>query len=270
MGGAGVDLLRPADLLDGFGGANDRARGVHNVVEQDAGLAVHVADDVHDLGLVGALAALVHNGHVDAELHGEGAGAGGAAHVRGDDHHLFVALAEHVDKMLDEQVPALEVVHGDIEEALDLGGVQVHGQKPVGPGGGDEVCHQLCGDGVAALGLAVLAGVAEIGDDGGDAPGGGPAHGVDHDKQLHEIVVDVVAGGLDDEHILAAHRLKHRDRALAVGKLGDVRIAKRSVQRRTDGLGQSGVGVPGEDLDFLAMRDHISFSSVIRSRKSYQ
>ena len=84
---------------------------------------------------------------------------------------------------------AQQVVHGDVEEALDLVGVQVHGQHPVGAGGGDQVGHQLGGDGVAGLGLAVLAGIAEVGDHGGDPAGGGPLEGVDHHQQLHQVVV---------------------------------------------------------------------------------
>ena len=39
---------------------------------------------------------------------------------------------------------------------------------PVGPGGGDQVGHQLGGDGVPGLGLPVLAGVAGGRDDGGN------------------------------------------------------------------------------------------------------
>ena len=84
-------------------------------------------------------------------------------------------LAELLGIVVDEDGVAEQVVHRDIEEALDLRGVQVHRQDAVGAGGGDHVGHQLGGDGVAALGLAVLTGIAEVGDDGGDAAGGGAA-----------------------------------------------------------------------------------------------
>ena len=59
------------------------------------------------------------------------------------------------------------MVQGNIEEALDLVGVQVHGQNTVSAGGGDHVGNQLGGDGIAGLGLAVLAGIAEVRDNGG-------------------------------------------------------------------------------------------------------
>ena len=68
----------------------------------------------------------------------------------------------------------VEMVDGDVEEALDLGGVQVHRQHAVGAGPGDQVGHQLGGDRHAAFVLAVLPGVAEVGNDGRDPLGAGP------------------------------------------------------------------------------------------------
>ena len=67
--------------------------------------------------------------------------------------------------------------------------MQVHGQHPVRTGAGEDIGHQLGGDGITGLGLAVLAGIAEVGDHGGDPAGGGPAQGVDHNEQLHQGVI---------------------------------------------------------------------------------
>ena len=100
VGRAGEDLLRAADLDDRLGRAAEGAGGVHDIVEQYAGLALDAADDVHDLGLVGLFAALVDDGHVHAQLHREGTGAGGAADVGGYDHDVLVALAEALDEVL--------------------------------------------------------------------------------------------------------------------------------------------------------------------------
>ena len=75
--------------------------------------------------------------------------------------------------------------------------MEVHGEDAVRAGLGDEVGYELGGDGVAALGLAVLPRIAEVRDNGGDTPGGGALHRVDHDEQLHEAVVHGLAGGLD-------------------------------------------------------------------------
>lgn len=53
----------------------------------------------------------------------------------------------------------------------------------------------------------VLPGVGEAGDDGGDARWRGDLAGVNHDEQLHQVVVDLAAAALHDVHVLAAHAL---------------------------------------------------------------
>ena len=148
------------------------------------------------------------------------------------------------------------MIHRDVEEALDLGGVEVHGQHAVRTGLGDEICHQLGRDGVAALGLAVLTGVAEIGNDGGNASGGGAAEGVDHDEQLHQVVVDGLAGGLDHENIAAADGLVDGNGDLAVCESGHGAVTQIQPQLRADAAGEGYVGIGGEDLDFFSVSDH--------------
>ena len=65
---------------------HQRAAGIDDVVDEDAGAARHVADDVHDLRFAGALAALVDDGERRIDALGERAGAHHAADV-GRDHH---------------------------------------------------------------------------------------------------------------------------------------------------------------------------------------
>ena len=75
----------------------------------------------------------------------------------------------------------IEVIDGDVEEALDLGGVQVHGDHVVAAGGLQHVGDELGGDGGAALVLLVLARVGEVGYDGGNSSRRCGSAGVDHD-----------------------------------------------------------------------------------------
>ena len=78
--------------------------------------------------------------------------------------------------------------------------MQVHGDNVVAPGSLEHVGHELGGDGSTALVLLVLAGVGEVGDNGGDATGRGSLAGIDHDQQLHQTVVDVIgSSGLQNE-----------------------------------------------------------------------
>jgi hypothetical protein len=48
-----------------------------------------------------------------------------------------------------------------------------------------------------------------IGDDGCDGPSAGPLARVNHDKQLHQVVVDGWAGGLNQEHVTTTDGFPH-------------------------------------------------------------
>lgn len=94
----------------------------------------------------------------------------------------------------------VQVVDGDIEEALDLASVQVHSDDVVAASGLEHVGHELSGDRSTTLVLLILAGVGEVGDNGGDTAGGGGLAGVNHDQEFHEAIVDIVRSrGLQDE-----------------------------------------------------------------------
>ena len=134
--------------------------------------------------------------------------------------------------------------------------MEIHGQHAVSTGGGDHIGHQLGGNGIPALGLAVLTGVAEIGHHSGDTAGGSALAGVDHDEQLHQAVVDGLAGRVNEKDIAAANGLIQRDGRLPIGEMRDLSLAQLGTDDLADVLCQSRVGVAGEDLDVLAMRNH--------------
>jgi hypothetical protein len=119
-----------------------------------------------------------------------------------------------------------QIVRRDVEEALDLAGMQFQRQYAVRAGGGDQVGHQLSRDRRARAGLAVLAGIAEIGDDGGDPARRAAAQGIDDHQQFHQIVVRGKTGRLDDENILTAHVFKDLDKDLLVRKTPDCRFGQ--------------------------------------------
>ena len=244
MGGAGVDLPGAAQLHKGLGGVAQGTGGIHHVVTKNAGFSFDIADDVHDLGDVGLGAALVHNGQTHMDLGGDIPGAAHGAYVGRDNHEVLVIepiLRKFLHEVVDEGDIAQQMIQRDVEEALDLGGVQVHGQDPVGAGGGEHIRHKLGGDGVPGFGLAVLAGVAKVGDHRGDPPGGGPSAGVDHDQKLHKMVVDGLTGGLNQKNVGAADGLLQGNGSLSVGKLPDIRFAQFNAQFSADGFGKFGI-----------------------------
>jgi hypothetical protein len=138
VGAADVDLLR-ALLAADLRGLRDRRRRGDHVVHEDHVAAFHLADDVHDLGLGGAAAALVDDRQVGVEPLGVGARHLDAAHVGRDDGQVLeVELAE----VLDEDRRRVEVVHRDVEEALELRGVQVDRQRAGRARRGDDVSRR--------------------------------------------------------------------------------------------------------------------------------
>src|SRR5699024_2781715 len=128
MGGAGVYVPGAAYFYHGLGGIAQGAGGIHHVVEEDAVLAFHIADHVHDLALVGLLTALVHDGQVHMELLSESAGAGHGTNVRGYHNHILALLAKLLGIIIHKYRVAQKVIHRDVKEALDLGGMEIHGQ----------------------------------------------------------------------------------------------------------------------------------------------
>src|SRR6516225_10603775 len=65
----------------GVSGFHESARGVDNVVHDESGAALDVADKVHDFGDVEIDAALIDDGERRIEFFGEGAGALHAAGI---------------------------------------------------------------------------------------------------------------------------------------------------------------------------------------------
>ena len=135
------------------------------------------------------------------------------------EHDEFVLRDVQAADVLGDLLDRVQVIDRDVEEALDLGGVQVEGEDAVGPGRGEQVGDELGDDRHAALVLAVLAGVAVVGQHGGDAGRAGPLERVQHDQQLHQVLVDRRAGRLNDEDVAAADVLVDADVRLAVGEV---------------------------------------------------
>ena len=141
----------------------------------------------------------------------------------------------------------VDVVHRDIEEALDLVGMQVHRQHARHAHRCEHVGHHLGADGNARRARApVLARVAEVRNRGGDAAGRGALQRVGHDHQFHQVVVGRRAGGLQHEYVLATHVLHDLDHHFAIGELADNGAAERQVEVLRHLLREARRAVAGE------------------------
>ena len=134
------------------------------------------------------------------------------------------------------------MIDGHVEEALDLVGVQVHGDQAIETGHAEQVGNQLGADGDAGLVLPVLPRPTEVGDDGNDRVRRGAFGCVHHQQQLHE-VVRVGKGGLHKEDILAADTFFVRDGKFTVSEMLDVHLPEGAMQAFADSLCEvTGVG----------------------------
>ena len=161
----------------------------------------------------------------------------------------------------------IKVVHGNIEEPLNLRGVQVHCQNTFDSGTDHHIGHQFGRDRRARLGAAVLPGIAEIRDHRGDAAGRRPAQTVAHDQQFHQVVIGRVRCGLDDEHVLTPDIFEHFDKDLAIVEPLDPRIHQSDMYTAMhahpagNGFGQWTVSIPSNKLGFVQLW-HVCVSPV--------
>ncbi len=203
-----------------FGGLHDGAAGVDHVVHQHADPAVDLAHDPvgHDLvGAVLAPALVDERQRHSSQPRGPAFGDLDPSSIRRDHGQLLVAVL--LLDVVGEDRQRHQVVDRAVEETLDLVGVQVDHDQPVGPGGLEEVGHQPRRDRLAAAVLLVLARVAVEGLHDGDPLGRGALQRVDHDQVLHDPLVDRGGMALDHEGVAPAHRLLVADVDLGVGEL---------------------------------------------------
>src|SRR4029079_433860 len=102
---------------------HQRAAGIDDVVDQYAGEAGAVADHVHHLGFAGALTALVDDGKRRVDALGKAACAHHAADV--GRHYHYIGEVEALLDIAHHHRRGVEIVGRNVEEALDLTGMQI-------------------------------------------------------------------------------------------------------------------------------------------------
>lgn len=233
-GFSGIDAVNGRTGENGVGGAGDnfcgaifeqdfrsraqRACRVDHVVNNDGRFTFDIADDMHGLSLIGLVAALVHDGEGSAETLRVGAGAFHAAGIgRNDDRIAFHGFTQGVE----HDRRGEKVINGAVEEALDLSGVEIDGDKTLGAGDHDAVGNQLGADGSPRAHLAILAGISVIRHDGGDAAGRSALQGIAHEAELDKIAVYIRrTRGLHNEDVVAADIGSNFDAKFAITESG--------------------------------------------------
>ena len=140
------------------------------------------------------------------------------------------------------------MIDRDVEEALNLRGMQVERQDAIGAGGADQIGNEFRSDRHARLVLAVLPRVAVVRQHGRDAARRGALEGVEHDQKLEQVVVHRRRGRLDDEDVRAAHVLVDLHVVLAVGEAVERDAALLDAEARANLFRERRMGATVEDL----------------------
>ncbi len=104
--------------------------------------------------------------------------------------------------------------------------------------------------------LSILAGVAVIGQDRSEPGGAGSLEAVQHDEQLHQVLVDRRTGRLHNEHVSAADILLDPHRDFAVGKVIENDSPQGVPQAIGNSLRQGAVGAATENLQLVIVAHH--------------
>ena len=166
FGAEGIGLCRTEHMFF----EADRIPAIREMIDvykrqhQNNPFVPYIADDVHHFRNIRALTAFVHNGKRSVEPGGKIPCTGDRTQVRGNHHNVVFLPFELLIIIRQKDRHTEQMIHRNIEKALNLRRMQVHGQNAVRTGSRDEIRNEFCGDRVTRLCLTVLSGIAEIRD----------------------------------------------------------------------------------------------------------
>ena len=233
-------------------GLHEGSGGVDDVVDDEARFAVHVADDVHDFGNVDIGAALIDDSEGGSHFLREMAGAFHAASIGGDNDEVGqIQLTE----VADEHGTGEHVVDRDVEEALNLRGVEIDKESAIGAGGGKQISNELGADGDAGTVFAILAGVSIVRNDRSNAGRRGAFEGIDHDEQLDEVLIDGITGGLHHENVDSADILEQLEVHFAICETLKLGFTDMNTDVPGNLIGEGTVGRSAEELEAAVLAE---------------
>ncbi len=122
------------------------------------------------------------------------------------------------------------MIDGDIEEALNLLSVKIDRQYTGRTRGDQQIGYQLRCNRHTWLILTILTGIAVKRNHCGDATSRRTAGRVNHDEELHQILIGGITCGLDNKNIRATNVLINLNEAFPVRETHYRRIAERHIQ----------------------------------------
>ena len=223
-----------------FGRSGQGTGSFGDVVDEEYVAAFHFADDINRFDGGRIFTFLGDQAEAGAEDIGVRGGHFHATNI-GRAHDEFVAFG--FVEVVEEHWRGKEVVDRDVEKPLNLLTVQIHGEDAIGASGDEQVGHEFRRDGHAGLILTVLPGVAVKREYGRDTLSRGATRGIDHDEQLHQMMVGRRAGRLDDVRVMAADIFVNFNERFTVGKTCHRGLAQGHANGLTDRLGEGPIRV---------------------------
>ena len=126
--------------------------------------------------------------------------------------------------------------------------MKIHRNDALRAGHGEKIGNELGTDGRAGADLAILTGIAEIGNDGCDAAGAGALESVEDEAQFHKGLVGRGTGGLNDEHVMPANAGTDFHTQLSVAERGAERWSEGTAEVIANVHGQLGIGRTRENF----------------------
>ena len=146
--------------------------------------------------------------------------------------------------------------------------MKIHRNDALSTGHGEKIGNELGADGGAGADLAVLTGIAEIGNDGRDAAGAGALQGIKDKAQFHEGLVGRGAGGLNDEHVVPANAGADFNAQLSVAERGAERRCEGTAEVVANVHGQLWIGRTRKNFEVAVHRNMPFLSKVSRDTKA--
>ncbi len=215
------DDFRRAHFFNHLGGAADRTAGADHIVEEKRDATFDwAADQVRLFHFGSAVPTLVDNRETSADRRDVFDRALNTSGVGTHDDDFFRTVSERVNVLVDDRGRG-EMIERNIEEALDLRGVEVERENAIGAGALDEVGAKFRGNRNATFVFTILARVSEIRNHRRNAIGARATATVDHDEEFHESVVHRSTRRLDNEHVFSANVFFNSAETFAVGEMFD-------------------------------------------------
>ena len=172
-------------LLHDIGSLSDSAGCINHIINDDNILVFYITDNLHACYYIGASTGLVAEHERAAEVLGISVGTLRTTNVWRSNDHILEAQALQVWQ---NNARCIEVIYRNIKEALNLVGMEVHGDETVDTGNAEQVGYQFSADADTWLVLTILTSPSEVRYNSNNVAGRSTLCCVNHQEQLHQVV----------------------------------------------------------------------------------